>query len=66
MCGTIGSKYFTIDEQMIARGPIIQGTEVAGTDHEKLGPFTNGYMNDSTRVWDKLCAIFKQIEACNY
>ena len=23
MCGTIGSKYFTIDEEMIACGPII-------------------------------------------
>ena len=54
MCVTIGSKYFTIDEYMIACRPIIEGTEVAGTDHEKLGPFTNAYMSDRNILWDKL------------
>ena len=63
MCGTVGSKYFIIDEEMIASGPIIEGTEVSGTDNENLGPFTNAYMSDRTRLWDKLCAIFQQIEA---
>ena len=61
--GTIGSKYFTIDEDMISRGPIIEGTEVAGTDHDNLDPFINAFMSDRTRVWDKLCAIFHQSEA---
>ena len=66
MCGTVERKYFTIDEEMISRGPIIESTQVAGTDHEKLGPFTNAYMSDRTRLWDKLCTIFQKSEAWTY
>ena len=53
MCGTFGSKYFTIDEDMIARGPIIEVTEVSSTDYENLGPFKNAYMSERTKLLDK-------------
>ena len=66
MCGTVGSKYFKLYEVMIARGTIIEGTQVAGTNHEKLGLFKHSYMSDRKRVWDKLCAIFQQREAWTY
>ena len=66
MCGTVGRKYFTIDEEIISRGPIIQGIQVAGTDHKNLDSFTNSYMSDRKRVWEKLCAIFQQSEAWTY
>ena len=66
MCETVGSKYLIIDEEMIDCGQIIEGTEVADTYHEKLGPFTNDYMSDRKRVWDKLCAIFQKSEAGTY
>ena len=66
MCGTVGRNFFTINEVMIARRPIIDVTEVAGTDNEKIGPFTNDYMSNRTRVWDKLCAIFQKSEAWTY
>ena len=66
MRGTVGKNYFTIDEEIIDCGPIIEVTEVAGIDHEKPGSFTNAYMSDRTRVWERLCAIFHQSEDWTY
>ena len=53
MRGTVGKNYFTIDEEIIDCGPIIEVTEVASTDYENLGPFKNAYMSESTKLLDK-------------
>ena len=61
MCGTVGSKYFTIDEDMIAHRLIIEGTEVAGTDHEILGPFTNAYISDRKNYGTSCAQYFSRV-----
>ena len=66
MCGNVGSKYFTIDDDMIDPRPIIEGMEVSDMDHENIGPFTNAYMSDRKIVCEKLCAIFQQSEDWTY
>ena len=44
--GVNGSKYFTHDEEMIARGSILSGLTVLGTDPEAVGPFTGSFIID--------------------
>ena len=63
---TNGSKYFTIDEEMIARGSIFSGPAVLGTDPEEIVPFTNSFITDRALIWDKMVAIFQVSDKWTY
>ena len=54
-----GSEYFTHDEEMIAGGLILSGTDVLGTDPEDIGPFTNSFISNRSLIWYKMVAIFQ-------
>ena len=53
-----GSTYFTPDEEMLARAPMLSGPAVAGTDPEVVGPFNPSFITDRASVWDKMGSIF--------
>ena len=61
-----GSKYFTHDDEMIARGSILSGTAMLGTDPEDISPFTDYFITDRAFVWDKMVEIFQGLDACTY
>ena len=61
-----GSKYFTHDEEMIARGSIISGHTVLGNYPEDIGPFTDSFVADRALIWDKMVAIFQGSDAWTY
>lgn len=61
-----GSTYFTPDEEMLARAPILSGPVVLGTDPEEVGPFTDSFITDRATVWDKLTSIFQGSPAWTY
>ena len=46
-----GSKYFTHDEDMIARGLIISGHAVLGNDPEEIVPFANSFITYRSFIW---------------
>ena len=48
---------------MIARGLVISGHAVLGTDPEEIGPFTNSFITDRAFIWDKMVAIFQGLDA---
>ena len=58
-----GSKYFTHDEEMIARGSIISGPAVLGTNHEEIVPFTDSFITNRTLIWDNMVSIFQVSDA---
>ena len=58
-----GRKYFTHDEEMIARGFILSGPAVIGTDPEEIGPFTDPFITNRALIWDKMVAIFQGPDA---
>lgn len=60
--GEANSEYLTYDEELIARGKIIDGTVAAGADPEKDGPFHASYIIDRSTVYDKLASLFKDTD----
>ena len=53
-CGEPGSTYLTIDEEMIARAPILGSDyddDEEDAELEKNGPFNNDYLQDWKEVW---------------
>ena len=44
------SEYFTHDEEIIARGSIISGPTVVGSDPEAIGPFTDSSVTDRVLI----------------
>lgn len=61
------TNYSTLDEEMIARAPILEAG-AAGTldDLEKNGPFVDTYMTDRTTAWDKLAVLFQNHASWTY
>ena len=54
-----GRKYFTHDKAMIARGLILNGPAVLGTDPEDIGPSAYSFITDRALVWNKMVAILQ-------
>jgi hypothetical protein len=50
----VGSAYFTQDDELIARGPILEMGAAVGPNAETVGPFTNAFLVDRAAVWKKL------------
>ena len=61
-----GSEYFTHDEKMIARGSILSGHEVFGTDPEEIGTFADSFISDRAFIRDKMVVIFQVSDAWTY
>ena len=61
------TSYPTLDEEMIARAPILEPT-AAGVvaELEANGPFVDSYMTDRTMAWDKIANIFQAHQAWTY
>ena len=64
--GTVGSRYDSIDDKLIARMRIIDTdlqNPMISADHYKVnGPFADSYVKDRSHVWDLLVAIFSATE----
>ena len=60
------SEYFTHDEEMIARGSIIIGNAVLGTNPEEIGPFTDSFITDRALIWEKMVEIFQGSDKRTY
>ena len=51
---------------MIARGSILSGTAVIGTDPEDIGPSTDSFITNRALVWDKMVAILQGLDSWTY
>eukprot|EP00543_Licmophora_paradoxa_P009148 CAMPEP_0202448362 /NCGR_PEP_ID=MMETSP1360-20130828/7172_1 /ASSEMBLY_ACC=CAM_ASM_000848 /TAXON_ID=515479 /ORGANISM="Licmophora paradoxa, Strain CCMP2313" /LENGTH=287 /DNA_ID=CAMNT_0049065891 /DNA_START=408 /DNA_END=1272 /DNA_ORIENTATION=- len=62
------TNYSTLDEEMIARAPIVDLTAVGGVGraNENNGPFVDTFMIDRVEVWAKIVALFQPTEAWTY
>ena len=64
---TAGSRYDSIDNELIARMRIIDADlpdpGISDDHYEVNGPFADSYVKDWSRVWDLLAAIFSAMEA---
>ena len=58
-----GSKYFTNDEEMIARGLIISGSAVIRTDPEDISLFTNFFITERALIWNNMVELFQGSDA---
>ena len=61
-----GSEYFTQNEEMIARGLILSGPAVLGTEPEEIGTFSDSLINDIVLICDNMFAILQGLEAWTY
>ena len=48
--GVVGSAYFTQDDELIARGPILEMGAAVGPNAEMVGPFTIAFLVDRVAV----------------
>jgi hypothetical protein len=55
--GVVGSVYFSHDDEMIARGPILLAGAAVGPDAETIWPFALSFLVDRAEVWEKLAEI---------
>jgi hypothetical protein len=55
--GVVGSAYISHDDEMIARGPILEIGAAVGPNAEMVGPFSYAFLVDRTTVWEKLSEI---------
>ena len=55
--GVVGSAYISHDDEMIARGPILEMGAAVGPNAEMVGPFSDAFLVDRTTVWEKLAEI---------
>ena len=61
------TNYPTLDEEIIARAPILEPTAVGNVaELEANGPFVDSYMTDRTMAWDKIANIFQDHQAWTY
>ena len=59
--------YDTLDEEMIARAPILESTAAGALAELELnGPFVDSYITDRTLAWDKLAPLFQTHESWTY
>ena len=56
---TNDSEYFTHDEEIIARGLILSGSVVLGSDPEFVRTFIDLFITDRALIWDKMVTIFQ-------
>ena len=66
MYHTNGSKYSTHDKEMIARGLILIGPAVLGSDPEDVRQFTNLFITDRALIWNNMVAIFQGSDVWTY
>ena len=50
-------KEISHDDEMIARGPILEMGAAVGPNAEMVGPFSYAFLVDRTTVWEKLSEI---------
>ena len=55
--GVVGIVYFSHDDEMIARGPILLAGAAVGPGAKTLGPFASSFLINRAEVWDKLAEI---------
>ena len=61
------SNYATLDEEMIARAPIISPGVVGTSDElELVGPFSDSFVTDRAMAWEKISTIFQEHESWTY
>jgi hypothetical protein len=55
--GVLGSVYISLDDEMIALGPILEMGPAVGPNAEMVGPFSDAFLVDRATVWEKLFEI---------
>ena len=61
------NRYYTIDEEMIEKAPIVVVCNVCNTAAlESKVPFTESYLTDKATVWGKMASIFSDSTAWTY
>jgi hypothetical protein len=55
--GVFGSTYLSLDNKLIAQGPIIAMDAPVGSNAEMIGPFANVFLVDRAMAWEKLAEI---------